>query len=173
MMEQRNQMLRELRLNKKESLGVVSSFFLRFLHKSFDNIAMDLIRPYKKKKLFHFTYNSYLKLSTPIQIKRTNLLLFFPLIIFHLLENKVQSLVEFSEGTGEDKMPLVKTNDQPNRAQSILNFLCNTNRTSLLCYTLKMLIDMCFWSAGLRPNPPMPIYLDSFMRSQFVSYLVS
>lgn len=30
MMEQRNQMLRELRLNKKESLGVVSTHFLLF-----------------------------------------------------------------------------------------------------------------------------------------------
>lgn len=33
MMEQRNQMLRELRLNKKESLGVVSSqFFFTYAH---------------------------------------------------------------------------------------------------------------------------------------------
>lgn len=31
MMEQRNQMLRELRLNKKESLGVVSSMSFSFI----------------------------------------------------------------------------------------------------------------------------------------------
>lgn len=31
MMEQRNQMLRELRLNKKESLGVVSSIIIFFV----------------------------------------------------------------------------------------------------------------------------------------------
>lgn len=33
MMEQRNQMLRELRLNKKETLGVVSFLFFFFLKK--------------------------------------------------------------------------------------------------------------------------------------------
>lgn len=51
MMEQRNQMLRELRLNKKESLGVVSSFFLLYLHKSFGKrLQWTKFIPFTKKK---------------------------------------------------------------------------------------------------------------------------
>lgn len=67
MMEQRNQMLRELRLNKKESLGVVSYsllyFFSLFLYnliclvcsshteKKRLSIYLDLIKSYLKKKI--------------------------------------------------------------------------------------------------------------------------
>lgn len=45
MMEQRNQMLRELRLNKKESLGVVSYSLVLFLS------YILLYNPFKEKKI--------------------------------------------------------------------------------------------------------------------------
>lgn len=49
MMEQRNQMLRELRLNKKESLGMVS-FFFSYYFPQFSYFSNDIII------LFYFQY---------------------------------------------------------------------------------------------------------------------
>lgn len=47
MMEQRNQMLRELRLNKKESLGVVSYFSLSIFIFFLISLGYYLLKQYK------------------------------------------------------------------------------------------------------------------------------
>lgn len=50
MMEQRNQMLRELRLNKKESLGVVCSHIeLHYIFKSIIICQQKMLKDTKKK----------------------------------------------------------------------------------------------------------------------------
>ncbi len=56
MMEQRNQMLRELRLNKKESMGVVST---KFTHSFFLTLTTWIIKFAKEKHLFYLTIIDY------------------------------------------------------------------------------------------------------------------
>lgn len=92
MMEQRNQMLRELRLNKKESLGVVSVT---------GNVPTRTdCRERQQRLALRFLYKSSrycVSLSfRDCDCKNRK-----------LPRAQVQQLVEFSEGTGEDKMPLV------------------------------------------------------------------
>lgn len=104
MMEQRNQMLRELRLNKKESLGVVSD--LASPNRTTAPPTVNL------NKRFNLSPDARNRIGLPTRLQTVSR----PLFLSYLIPNanapappvQVQQLVEFSEGTGEDKMPLVK-----------------------------------------------------------------
>lgn len=112
MMEQRNQMLRELRLNKKESLGVVSKLNIYFcFFFSLSKILVSLLLPESfiddVPRIILMIYCRAPFTLVNSELKAISILFLFFFVNF-VQSKKVQSLVDFSEGTGEDKMPLVK-----------------------------------------------------------------
>lgn len=90
MMEQRNQMLRELRLNKKESLGVVS-----------DEIAKPMNNHKQKKAMCICSIRSaYMCIYITITDRYVS-------VCCVLVTDKVQTLVDFNEVPAEENLPLV------------------------------------------------------------------
>lgn len=106
MMEQRNQMLRELRLNKKESLGVVS-----------DKIAKSVNNSHKKRKekekknilyiMLNLSLYIYIYLVRKIRTATAMITDRYVSVCCVLVTDKVQSLVDFNEVPAEENLPLV------------------------------------------------------------------
>ena len=94
MMEQRNQMLRELQLNKKESLGVVSIF---------NKIEISVIINYQLSIMNY--YNKILIITKRLRKcdRNTDRIISVCCV---LVTDKVQTL-EFNEVPGEESLPVV------------------------------------------------------------------